>query len=163
MDCLCNSYISFCISFHSCKSIFGTGLGGSLNLKITSCKKFFAPRIICRNISGSQPYVLIDCNVSSVIFSCLIFKISSSGTPSTNATSTVRFHSCLAALSAFISSAFGLFFPIFFVARYTPPCWNTDSFSDSSFTYRLIVSVNNSLTSLVNALFLNHSSFFVKI
>ena len=45
----------------------------------------------------------------------------------------------------------------------SPPCWNTDSFSDSSFTYRLIVSVNSSLTSLVKALFLNHSSFFVKI
>ena len=41
------------------------------------------------SISGSQPCVLIDCSVSSVIFSCLIFKISSSGTPSTNATSTV--------------------------------------------------------------------------
>ena len=24
IDCLCNSYMSFCISFHSCKSIFGT-------------------------------------------------------------------------------------------------------------------------------------------
>ena len=51
----------------------------------------------------------------------------------------------------------------FLVARYTLPCWNTESFSDSSFTYRLIVSVNSSLTSLVKALFLNHSSFFVKI
>ena len=46
LDCPCNSYMSFCISFHSCKSIFGTVLGGSLNLKITSCKKSFAPRII---------------------------------------------------------------------------------------------------------------------
>ena len=31
---------------HEGKSIFGTGFGGSLNLKITSCKKSFAPRII---------------------------------------------------------------------------------------------------------------------
>ena len=39
----------------------------------------------------------------------------------------------------------------------------TDSFSDSSFTWQLMISVNISLTSLVNALLLNHSSFFVKI
>lgn len=121
-DCFWSLSINIHISFHSCKSIFGTGFGGSLNLKIISCNKSFAPRIICRNISGSQPCVLIDCTVLAVISSCLTFRISYSETPSTNATSTVRFHSCRVALSARISASFGLFFPIFFVARYTPSC-----------------------------------------
>lgn len=120
-DCFCSFSISIHISFHSHKSIFDTDFCGSLNLKIISCKKSFAPRIICRSIYGSQPCAFIDCTVLAVISSCFTLRIFSSGTPSTNTTSTVLFHSCLAALSAYISASFRLFFPIFFVARYIPP------------------------------------------
>ena len=69
------------------------------------------------NSRGLFPRRTIDSLIGSVIsfrFTSIIF---GSGTPLINAISTALFHSRRFWLSASISCAFGLFFPIFFVAR----------------------------------------------
>ena len=64
------------------------------------------------DISGAVSYTHLSC-----ISVCLTSKIFASEIPDNNAISAVLFHSCLAALSALISSALGLFLPIFLVGR----------------------------------------------
>lgn len=93
-------------------------------------------------IVGSHPCSKMESRPLFWISSCLVSSTFSSGTPTTNARSAVRFQSCRTSLSARISSAGGLFLQIFFVGRYTLFRSNTASFS-SSLTWRLICCVSS--------------------
>lgn len=83
-------------------------------------QKTFALLTILRNRLGSQPLPRIDRLACSWISVCLISNIVFSEMPVISAISAILFHSCLAALSALISSSFGLFLPIFLVGSYMP-------------------------------------------
>ena len=113
----CNFIIRFRVWWNSAISISSVGLGGISFSRIKFCRKSFAFATIPRNRLGSQPLHLIDWLAFSCISDCLISKIFASEIPDNNAISAVLFHSCLAALSASISAALGLFLPIFLVGR----------------------------------------------
>ena len=122
-------------------SISSVGLGGISFSRIRFCRKSFALLTILRNRLGSQPLSRIDWLTFSWICVCLTSNIVSSEMPVISAISAVRFHSCLAALSALISSSFGLFLPIFLVGRYTPFLSKTFSCCSGSAIWRLIWAV----------------------
>ena len=113
----CTRIISFCIVRNSAISILRIGLGGNAVCRIKFCKNSFALLTILRNRLGSHPFVLMDWLAFWCISSFLISSIFVSSIPDMSAISAVLFHSCLAALSASISAAFGLFLPIFLVGR----------------------------------------------
>lgn len=85
--------------------------------------------------------ISMDSLMRSEMYSFFICCISVSATPLTIALSTSRFQRIRYSLSVCICSAFGLFFPIFLVARYRPFSLKTCSFSLSFFTKVLIRSV----------------------
>ena len=115
----CTRIIRFRMVQNSVISISSVGFGGIPYSRIRFCKMSFALFTIRRNRLGSQPLLRIELLTLSCISVCLISSILASSIPDTSAMSAVLFHSCLVALSAAISSALGLFLPIFFVGRYT--------------------------------------------
>lgn len=125
-------------------------------------QKTFALLTNLRNRVGSQPLSRIDRLTLSWICVCLISNIVFSEMPVISAISAVRFHSCLAVLSALISSSFGLFLPIFLVGRYTLFLSNTFSRCSGSEMWELISAVYTSFASAMKASFLKRSSLVVK-
>lgn len=123
-------------------------------------QEIFALLTILRNRLGSQPLPRIDRLAFSWISVCLISNIVSSEMPVISAISAVRFHSCLVALSALISSSFGLFLPIFLVGRYTLFLSNTFSRCLESEMWELISAVYTSFASAMKASFLKRSSLW---
>ena len=118
---------------------------------------------ISPNSSGLLPFCSTDSLIFSVISVFLISTTSVSDIPLTIARSTALFHSMRISLSAFISSALGLFLPTFFVARYGPFLSNMLSLSLSSITIWLIRSVYNTFISSRKDSCLKRPSFTVKI
>lgn len=140
-------HIGICMVPNSAISISRTGFGGISCSRIRFCRKSFALLTILRNRLGSQPLLLIDWLAFSCISVRLTSKIFASEIPDNNAMSAVLFHSCLAALSALISSSLGLFLPIFLVGRYTLFLSNTFKCCSGSEIWRLISSVYTSFIS----------------
>ena len=101
-------------------------INGFSTISVTFCMAFairrYNNKIASLTISPSSsdllPFCSTDSFTLSVISVFLSSSISASDTPLTIARSTALFHSMRISLSAFISSAFGLFLPTFFVARY---------------------------------------------
>lgn len=122
--CLSSFSFTFCICLNSSISIFNFGFGGIWIFRTYSVRKRIATVRIIHSSPGCFPFSSTESATLSAISLFLISITVSSAIPSARATSTVRFHSCLAALSARISAAFGLFFPIFFVSN------NQESFRD---------------------------------
>ena len=97
-------------------------------ISITFCMAFairssnnkIAALTISPNSSGLCPFCSTDSFYFIRYLRLLSSTISASDTPLTIARSTVLFHSMRISLSDLISSAFGLFLPTFFVARYGP-------------------------------------------
>ena len=118
-----------------CSICFGISLGFlNSTLAIKNSNTSTATVTTLENNRGLFPRRAIDSLIGSVIsfrFTSIIF---GSGTPLINAISTALFHSRRFWLSSSISCAFGLFLPIFFVARYTLPRSNTCNFWLSSCT-----------------------------
>ena len=108
---------------------------------IRSSNNRIAALTISPNSSGFFPFCSTDSFTLSVISVFFNSKIFDSDRPLTIARSTALFHSVRISLSAFISSAFGLFLPTFFVARYGPFLSKMLSLSLSSSAIWLIRSV----------------------
>ena len=122
----CTRIIRFRMVQNSVISISSVGFGGIPYSRIRFCKMSFALFTIRRNRFGSQPSLLMDWLTLSCISVCLISSILASSIPDTSA------------MSAAISSALGLFLPIFFVGRYTLFLSNTFRCCSGFSIWRLI-------------------------
>src|SRR5699024_5476574 len=114
----CAFIISFCMVRNSAISISRPGFGGISCSRIKFCRKSLALFTLLRNRPGSQPLLLIDWLAFSCISVCLTSILFDSEIPDNNAMSAVLFYSCLAALSALISSSLGLFLSFFFAGGF---------------------------------------------